>query len=127
MIAEQRIVTERIGLIDPEKIDDYIAHQGYEAIRKVLGGMSPTVVIDLIERSGLRGRGGAGFPTGTKWKFVAKTPGDQKYVICNADESEPGTFKDRIVLEGDPHTIIEAMTHRRLCRGRLRRLHLYPR
>jgi NADP-reducing hydrogenase subunit HndC len=109
MIAEQRIVTERVGLIDPEKIDDYIAHQGYEAIRKVLAGMSPSVVIDLIERSGLRGRGGAGFPTGTKWKFVARTPGDQKYVICNADESEPGTFKDRIVLEGDPHTIIEAM------------------
>ncbi len=71
--------------------------------------MTPAEVIDVIEKSGLRGRGGAGFPTGMKWKFVSKTPGDQKYVICNADESEPGTFKDRLVLEGDPHTIIEAM------------------
>jgi NADP-reducing hydrogenase subunit HndC len=110
MIAEQRIVTERVGIVDPEKIETYIDHHGYEALRKVLGGMAPADVIDVIEKSGLRGRGGAGFPTGTKWKFVYKTPGDQKYVICNADESEPGTFKDRIVLEGDPHTIIEAMT-----------------
>ena len=109
MITEQRIVTERVGIIDPEKIETYIDHQGYEALRKVLGGMAPAEIIDVIEKSGLRGRGGAGFPTGTKWKFVSKTPGDQKYVICNADESEPGTFKDRIVLEGDPHTILEAM------------------
>jgi NADP-reducing hydrogenase subunit HndC len=110
MIAEQRIVTERVGIVDPDKIETYIDHHGYEALHKVLGGMAPDEVIDVIEKSGLRGRGGAGFPTGTKWKFVSKTPGDQKYVICNADESEPGTFKDRIVLEGDPHTIIEAMT-----------------
>ncbi|MBN2258596.1 MAG: hypothetical protein JW704_12400 [Anaerolineaceae bacterium] len=109
MIAEQRIVTERLGIIDPQKIEDYIDHHGYEALRKVLTGMSPADVVDVIERSGLRGRGGAGFPTGIKWKYVSKTPGDQKYVICNADESEPGTFKDRLVLEGDPHTIVEAM------------------
>jgi NADP-reducing hydrogenase subunit HndC len=107
--AEQRIVTERVGIIDPEKIDDYIKHGGYQAITKILKGMTPDEVIDGIEKSGLRGRGGAGFPTGMKWKFVSKTPSDQKYVICNADESEPGTFKDRIVLEGDPHTILEAM------------------
>jgi NADP-reducing hydrogenase subunit HndC len=109
MTTEQRIVTERVGIIEPEKIETYLDHHGYEALRKVLGGMAPADIIDVIEKSGLRGRGGAGFPTGTKWKFVSKTPGDQKYVICNADESEPGTFKDRIVLEGDPHTILEAM------------------
>jgi NADP-reducing hydrogenase subunit HndC len=107
--AEQRIVLERAGIIDPEKIEDYILYDGYQALGKVLGGMSQAEVIDIIEKSGLRGRGGAGFPTGMKWKFVSKTPADQKYVICNADESEPGTFKDRVVLEGDPHTIIEAM------------------
>jgi NADP-reducing hydrogenase subunit HndC len=107
--AEQRIVLERAGIIDPEKIEDYILYDGYQALGKVLGGMSQAEVIEIIENSGLRGRGGAGFPTGMKWKFVSKTPGDQKYVICNADESEPGTFKDRVVLEGDPHSIIEAM------------------
>jgi NADH:ubiquinone oxidoreductase subunit F (NADH-binding) len=109
MITEQRIVTERVGVIDPEKIEDYLKHDGYQALGKVLNGMTPAEVIDVIEKSGLRGRGGAGFPTGLKWKFVSKTSADQKYVICNADESEPGTFKDRIVLEGDPHTILEAM------------------
>jgi NADP-reducing hydrogenase subunit HndC len=107
--AEQRIVLERAGIIDPERIEDYILYDGYQALGKVLKGMTPLEVIDIIERSGLRGRGGAGFPTGMKWKFVSKAPGDQKYVICNADESEPGTFKDRVVLEGDPHSIIEAM------------------
>jgi NADP-reducing hydrogenase subunit HndC len=107
--AEQRIVLERAGIIDPEKIEDYILYDGYEALGKIMKGMSQAEVIEIIEKSGLRGRGGAGFPTGMKWKFVSKTPGDQKYVICNADESEPGTFKDRLVLEGDPHSIIEAM------------------
>ncbi len=71
--------------------------------------MTPPGVIEVLEKSGIRGRGGAGFPTGSKWRFVAKTPGSQKYIICNADESEPGTFKDRVILEGDPHSIIEAM------------------
>jgi NADP-reducing hydrogenase subunit HndC len=108
--GEQRIVTEHVGVIDPGKIDDYIKQDGYQALGKALKGMTPVEVIDVIEKSGLRGRGGAGFPTGMKWKFVSKTPAGQKYVICNADESEPGTFKDRIVLEGDPHTILEAMT-----------------
>ncbi len=108
--AEQRIVLERAGLIDPEDIEDYIAHNGYEALGKALTEMTPSEVIEEVTRSGLRGRGGAGFPTGTKWRFVAKAQGDTKYIICNADESEPGTFKDRLILEGDPHSIIEAMT-----------------
>ncbi|MCC7355755.1 MAG: NADH-quinone oxidoreductase subunit NuoF [Anaerolineae bacterium] len=108
--AEQRIVLERAGLIDPEDIEDYIAHNGYEAVGRALSEMTPAEVIEEITRSGLRGRGGAGFPTGTKWRFVAKTQSDTKYIICNADESEPGTFKDRLILEGDPHSIIEAMT-----------------
>lgn len=108
--AEQRIVLERAGIIDPESIEDYIIHDGYAALGRVLTEMTPETVIAELEASGLRGRGGAGFPTGTKWKFVAKTSADQKYVICNADESEPGTFKDRLILEGDPHSIIEAMT-----------------
>lgn len=107
--AEQRIVLERAGIIDPNSIEDYIVHSGYEALGKVLSAMKPTDVMAEIQKSGLRGRGGAGFPTGTKWSFVAKASGSPKYVVCNADESEPGTFKDRVVLEGDPHSIIEAM------------------
>jgi NADP-reducing hydrogenase subunit HndC len=107
--AERRIVLEHAGLIDPEDINDYIIHDGYSALGKVLAEMSPEQVYGEIEASGLKGRGGAGFPTGTKWKYVARTRGAKKYVICNADESEPGTFKDRLVLEGDPHSILEAM------------------
>ncbi len=107
--AEQRIVLERAGLIDPESIEDYIAHDGYQALGKALTEMTPAAVIAELERSGLQGRGGAGFPAGLKWKFVSKAPGAKKYVICNADESEPGTFKDRLVLEGDPHSIVEAL------------------
>ncbi len=107
--AEQRIVLERAGIIDPESIDDYIIHEGYRALGKVLSEMKPADVIATIKESGLRGRGGAGFPTGTKWGFVAGAKGDKKYVVCNADESEPGTFKDRLILEGDPHSIIEAL------------------
>jgi NADP-reducing hydrogenase subunit HndC len=107
--AEKRIVLERAGLIDPENIQDYLISNGYTALGKVLTEMTPEQTIAEIEASGLKGRGGAGFPTGMKWKFVAKVQSDQKYVVCNADESEPGTFKDRVVLEGDPHLIIEAM------------------
>ncbi len=109
MPAEQRIVLERAGIIDPTNIEDYILHEGYQAIGKVLAEMTPKDVMDELKNSGLRGRGGAGFPTGLKWTFVAGAKGDKKYVICNADESEPGTFKDRLILEGDPHSIIEAM------------------
>jgi NADP-reducing hydrogenase subunit HndC len=107
--AEQRIVLERAGLIDPDSIEDYIIHDGYQALGKVLSSMKPADVIDVVKKSGLKGRGGAGFPTGLKWGFVADAAGDKRYVICNADESEPGTFKDRLILEGDPHSIIEAM------------------
>jgi len=107
--AEKRVVLERAGLIDPESIQDYIAHDGYKALGKVLTELKPADVVNEIDASGLKGRGGAGFPTGQKWRFVSKAQGDKKYVICNADESEPGTFKDRLVLEGDPHCIIEAM------------------
>jgi len=107
---EQRVVLERAGRIDPENIEDFIAANGYEALGKALLEMTPEGVIDVIEKSGLQGRGGAGFPTGRKWRFVRGAQGEKKYVVCNADESEPGTFKDRIVLEGDPHLILEAMT-----------------
>jgi NADP-reducing hydrogenase subunit HndC len=107
--AEQRIVLARAGLIDPEKIEDYIIHDGYEALAKALTEMTPAEVINTIGKSGLKGRGGAGFPTGMKWRFVSQTDDYPKYIICNADESEPGTFKDRLILEGDPHSIVEAM------------------
>ena len=106
---EQRIVLERVGIIDPYSIEDYVIHDGYLALGKVLTKMKPDEVISLLKESGLRGRGGAGFPTGVKWSFVSGTKANKKYVVCNADESEPGTFKDRLILEGDPHSIIEAM------------------
>lgn len=106
--AEKRIVLERAGLIDPESIDDYILHDGYQALAQAVA-IPPKDVIALIDKSGLQGRGGAGFPVGRKWSFVASAKGEPKYVICNADESEPGTFKDRVVLEGDPHVILESM------------------
>lgn len=107
--AENRIVLKNVGLIDPENIEEYIINEGYEALGKVMKEMTQEETIKLVKDSGLRGRGGAGFPTGLKWQFVRGARGDKKYVICNADESEPGTFKDRLVLEGDPHAIIEAM------------------
>jgi NADP-reducing hydrogenase subunit HndC len=108
--AEKRIVLERAGIIDPESIEDYIVHDGYQALVKAVNEMTPAEVIAEIDKSGLQGRGGAGFPVGRKWSFVSGAKGEPKYVICNADESEPGTFKDRLILEGDPHSIIEAMT-----------------
>ncbi len=107
--AEQRIVLERAGLIDPEDIEDYIVNGGYEALGKALTEMKPADVIEEINKAGLKGRGGAGFPTGMKWRFVSQVNKYPRYVICNADESEPGTFKDRLILEGDPHSIVEAM------------------
>lgn len=105
---EKRIVLRRAGRIDPESIEDYIAEDGYQALAKALGSSRMDVITEL-EDSGLQGRGGAGFPTGRKWRFVAGTKNPKKYVVCNADESEPGTFKDRVILEGDPHSIVEAM------------------
>ena len=106
--AQNRVVLKNVGIIDPESIDDYIANDGYQALGIALE-KTPDEVIAIIKNSGLQGRGGAGFPTGIKWGYINKTYGNKKYVICNADESEPGTFKDRVVLEGDTHAIIEAM------------------
>ena len=104
-----RIALRNCGVINPENIDEYIAFDGYAALGKVLTEMTPEQVIQTVLDSGLRGRGGAGFPTGLKWKFAAGNQADQKYVCCNADEGDPGAFMDRSILEGDPHVVIEAM------------------
>lgn len=104
-----RVALRNCGVINPENIDEYIAYDGYKALAKALTEMKPEEVIAEIKKSGLRGRGGAGFPTGLKWELTAKAKGDQKYVACNADEGDPGAFMDRSILEGDPHSIIEAM------------------
>ncbi len=106
---QKRVVLENCGRINPEKIEDYIQRGGYEALKKVNSRLTPQGVIDVVERSGLRGRGGAGFPTGLKWRFVREALGEEKYVICNGDEGDPGAFMDRSVLEGDPHRVIEGM------------------
>lgn len=104
-----RLALRNCGRIDPENIDEYIAFDGYRALGKVLTEMTPQQVIDEVLKSGLRGRGGAGFPTGKKWQFAAASKADQKYMVCNADEGDPGAFMDRSVLEGDPHAVLEAM------------------
>ena len=106
---QYRIVLRNCGVIDPEKIEDYIARDGYKAIEKVLFEMKPEDVVEEILKSGLRGRGGAGFPTGMKWKFAMQQPKGQKYMVCNADEGDPGAYMDRSTLEGDPHSVLEAM------------------
>jgi NADH-quinone oxidoreductase subunit F len=106
---QQRIILRNCGHINPERIGDYIAVGGYESLRKVLFKMTPEQVISEVKKSGLRGRGGAGFSTGQKWEFCRNAPGDQKYMICNADEGDPGAFMDRSTMEGDPHTVIEGM------------------
>jgi NADP-reducing hydrogenase subunit HndC len=106
---QMRIVLRNCGVVDPENIDDAIAHNAYEALGKVLAGMKPTDVINIIKKSGLRGRGGGGFPTGLKWEIAYNNKADEKYVVCNADEGDPGAFMDRSVLEGDPHAVLEAM------------------
>lgn len=106
---QKRVALRNCGVINPEEIDEYIALDGYRALGKVLTEMTPEQVIQTILDSGLRGRGGGGFPTGRKWMFAAKVPSDKKYVVCNADEGDPGAFMDRSVLEGDPHAVIEAM------------------
>ncbi|MDA3925497.1 MAG: NADH-quinone oxidoreductase subunit NuoF [Kiritimatiellae bacterium] len=105
-----RIVLRNCGVIDPDKIDEYIARDGYKALERVLFEMTPEGVIEEMNISGLRGRGGAGFPTGRKWSFAAAQPDGQKYMVCNADEGDPGAYMDRSTLEGDPHSILEAMT-----------------
>ena len=106
---QKRIALKNCGVIDPENIDEYIAFDGYKALEKVLLHMTPDEVIETIEKSGLRGRGGAGFPTGKKWALTRSVTGKQKYVVCNADEGDPGAFMDRSILEGDPHSVLESM------------------
>jgi len=107
---QERVALKNCGVINPEEIKEYIAYDGYMALGKALTEMTPQEVIDEIKESGLRGRGGAGFPTGLKWQFAANAKGNEKYVLCNADEGDPGAFMDRSILEGDPHSIIEAMS-----------------
>ncbi len=106
---QTRIVLKRCGFIDPDRIEDYLDNEGYRAAEKALTTMSPTVIREVVKRSGLRGRGGGGFPTGLKWEFCANAFGEPKYLICNADEGDPGAFMDRSVLEGDPHAVLEGM------------------
>ncbi len=106
---QKRIALKNCGVINPENIDEYIAFDGYRALGRVLFEMSSDEVIETIEKAGLRGRGGAGFPTGKKWKSTKEAVGDKKYVVCNADEGDPGAFMDRSILEGDPHAVLEAM------------------
>ncbi|MGE5543274.1 MAG: NAD(P)H-dependent oxidoreductase subunit E, partial [Bacillota bacterium] len=107
--GQKKIALGACGLIDCEDIEEYVAAGGYQALAKAITGMTPDQVIDEITASGLRGRGGAGFPTGKKWQFTKQSPGPKKYVVCNADEGDPGAFMDRSVLEGDPHRVLEGM------------------
>jgi len=106
---QMRIALRNCGFIDPENIEEYIGRDGYQALAKCLTELTPEQVIEEVKKSGLRGRGGAGFPTGMKWQFARGYQGDEKYVVCNADEGDPGAFMDRSILEGDPNSIIEAM------------------
>jgi NADH:ubiquinone oxidoreductase subunit F (NADH-binding) len=109
--SKQRLVVlKNRGLIDPEKIDEYIARDGYKALAKSLTSMTPEQIIEQVKGSGLRGRGGAGFPTGQKWEFARNASGNGKYIICNADEGDPGAFMDRSIIESDPHSVLEGMT-----------------
>jgi NADP-reducing hydrogenase subunit HndC len=112
-----RIALRNCGIIDPENINEYIARDGYAALGKVLTELTPEQAIEIIKKSGLRGRGGAGFPTGLKWELTRQSPGNEKYVVCNADEGDPGAFMDRSILEGDPHSVIEAMAINGYCTG----------
>lgn len=114
---QKRIALKNCGVINPEEIDEYIAFDGYTALEKCLTTLTPEEVIAIITKSGLRGRGGAGFPTGKKWELTKAAEGDQKYVVCNADEGDPGAFMDRSILEGDPHSVIEAMAIAAFCIG----------
>ena len=111
-----RIALRNCGFINPENIDEYIARDGYEALAKVLQG-TPQEAIETVKKSGLRGRGGGGFPTGLKWEIASKSPGKEKYVVCNADEGDPGAFMDRSILESDPNSVIEAMAICGYCIG----------
>lgn len=114
---QKRIALKNCGVINPEDIDEYLAFEGYLALEKILTGMSQDEVIEEIIKSGIRGRGGAGFPTGKKWELTKASEGEQKYVVCNADEGDPGAFMDRSILEGDPHSVLEAMAIAGYCIG----------
>lgn len=114
---QKRIALKNCGVINPEDIDEYLAFDGYKALEKVLKELTQDQVIDIIKESGLRGRGGAGFPTGKKWELTKASAGKQKYVVCNADEGDPGAFMDRSILEGDPHSVLEAMAIAAYCIG----------
>lgn len=114
---QKRIALKNCGVINPEEIDEYLAFDGYQALEKVLTEMTPDEVIEEIKKSGIRGRGGAGFPTGKKWELTKASEGKQKYVVCNADEGDPGAFMDRSILEGDPHAVLEAMAIAAYCIG----------
>jgi (2Fe-2S) ferredoxin len=124
---QTRWVLENCGHLDPYSIDEYLARGGYRAAADVLRGKSPREVCDEVIDAGLRGRGGGGFPAGRKWKIALEQPAEQKYMICNADEGDPGAFMDRAVIEGDPHRLVEGMAHRRLRDRRDQELRLYPR
>ena len=112
-----RIALRNCGVINPEKIEEYIERDGYFALGKALGEMTPAQAVQLVKDAGIRGRGGAGFPTGLKWEFAGRSVSDEKYVVCNADEGDPGAFMDRSILEGDPHTVLEAMALCGYCIG----------
>ena len=114
---QMRVALRNCGLIDPENIAEYIARDGYAALSNALQNQTPEEVIDIIKKSGLRGRGGAGFPTGMKWGFARNYQAEHKYVVCNADEGDPGAFMDRSIMEGDPHSVIEAMALCGYCIG----------
>lgn len=114
---QMRIALRNCGFIDPENIDEYIARDGYSALAQVISELTPQQAIEMVKQSGLRGRGGAGFPTGLKWEITSKFSSDQKYVVCNADEGDPGAFMDRSILEGDPNSVIEAMAICGYCIG----------
>ncbi len=124
---QYKIALENSGKINPESIDEYIARDGYMALAKVLLEMTPEQVIEEIKKSGLRGRGGAGFPTGLKWEFARKSPGEEKHVVCNADEGDPGAFMDEGVLEGDPHRVLEGMAIAAYAIGNVRKGYIYIR
>lgn len=115
--TQVRIATRNCGFIDPENINEYIAREGYEALGKVLLQYTPEQTVDIIKKSGLRGRGGGGFSTGLKWELTAKSVSEQKYVVCNADEGDPGAFMDRSILESDPHSVLESMAINGYCIG----------
>ena len=125
--GQVKIVTRRCGMIDPLSIEDYIAMDGYKALKKALTTMTPEEVVEQVTKSGLRGRGGGGFPTGLKWSLTQKSPGPEKYVVCNADEGDPGAFMDRSVLEGDPHAVLEGMIIAAYAVGGARKGYIYCR